>query len=213
MFEILKRALGLSVPADPEPPVAFGYKIDWLAVRSDDSDGVIAALRAADPRYRSVKPCSWSYGIERAYRMGRQAFVTPPIDGWTLIAGWPPPDDLPEVLASLGEALGTRVCFFGNHRGVSYAAFGFADDGRVVRLYSHADGETFHDVGEPTADERELGLRFYAEIDDVDEDEEDALFEAMPDEETVHLLAARWSVNPNAEDWQAREPSTGWLIA
>ena len=214
MFERIKQLLRASEPAEPEPPCAFGYKIDWLALESEAPRDVIRELQRVDSSLakREARACSWSHGIERAYQRGR-CFVTPPVEGWVLTPGYRPGPKLDTVLRELSRVLDTRVCHFGNLRTVSYVGYGLADRGELLRLYNHVDGETAFDIGAPTADEVALELRFWDELEDsVSSEDEDALFMALPDEATVHELAARWSVNPNAEDWAERAPGVGWLL-
>ena len=65
----------------PDKPVSFGYKCAWYAMRTNDTDAVVAALRLD-----GVVASTWKEGVKAAYA-GR-VFVTPPLGGWTLTAGW-----------------------------------------------------------------------------------------------------------------------------
>lgn len=56
-------------------PVSFGYKIAWLAFRSDDTDRVVDALDLTDRRQTD-----WQSGINSAYSSDA-VYVSPPVKG------------------------------------------------------------------------------------------------------------------------------------
>jgi hypothetical protein len=79
LLAILWSVLSVSVPAGtPDKPTPFGYKISWLAVRSEDPRGLAEAIGL-----RKTTESGWSHGIEAAYR--GEAFVSPPVRGWVLV--------------------------------------------------------------------------------------------------------------------------------
>ena len=58
----------------PDAPVAFGYKMCWAALRSEDGLAIASALGFASP-----EPASWAHGVEAAY--AGSVFITPPMEG------------------------------------------------------------------------------------------------------------------------------------
>ncbi|MDQ0059830.1 hypothetical protein [Paenibacillus harenae] len=182
----------LNFDATPDLPLGFGYKMQWYAVRTKDTEGVAAQLMLND-----IQPANWSSGVRGAYE--GYYFVTPPIDGWTLIANASMPgisaNEQPHTysrLQSLSTVYGAAY-YFGTHRIVGYQAWAHAANGSIVRAYGYLgeSEETLVDDGEPTADELELGL-----------------LDHPSDEQDVLRLAACWTIDPLLENVSA-EPSIG----
>jgi hypothetical protein len=170
----------------PEP---FGNKTSWLAIDTEDTKGVVKALRL-----RQAEQTCWSKGLHKG------TFVAPPILGWTLVVGVRPEAGEPQFVPFL-EELSRRfgeVQYFATHRVVDYHAWAKAVGGRVVRSYAWLGerGEVLQNVGHKTSEEEELGFRF---IDGTtaEGDEEDA---ELPGEEDVMRIAGRWSLNPQEID-------------
>ncbi|MBK7399777.1 MAG: hypothetical protein IPJ34_26860 [Myxococcales bacterium] len=143
-----------------------------------------------------VATVSWTAGVEAAYASdGRSAFVTPPIDGWVLVAGVTlfglagsmktDTVKLPDRIRRLSETLSTQVQYFATHRVSEAHQWVSADKGVLVRAFSIGDGEVEFDVGARTAAEKEVASSFKS--DRVDED-------------WVLRLAGRWSVDPGKLD-------------
>jgi hypothetical protein len=172
-------------------PPAYPLPARWLAIRSANSVSVRDTLPAPSP----VVP--WSEALARSRE--RAWFVSPPVDGWTLVVGSRLPDVAQDVdrvyrfLAQLSRELG-EVHFYSADRVLSFHAWAQWDHGRVVRAYAWA-GETVWNEGRPTAEERLLGLRCreYGEIPEA------ARYGEIPPEvhntERVGLLARRWSLD------------------
>lgn len=188
------------MPYDPlvtETGIGFGYNIQWLAVRGHTTDAVAAALRLSRPA-----PAGWSDAVAAAY--GDGWLLSPQVDGWTLAASThvPAPEDDRFVgwLAGLSRGLG-EVQYFGTHRVVEFHGWGRARDGIVERAFGYLGerGSVLFQAGEPTLDERELGVgTIPAEDEPWPEDEEAAW--PWPTEETVLTLAGRWSIDPRTLD-------------
>jgi hypothetical protein len=153
----------------------------------------------------------------------RLVYVTPPIDGWVLVAGTSlfshfaktraDEAHIPEKVAALSATLGTEVQYFATHRVSEAHSWIRADSGRVIRAYSLADGEVPFDLGTPTDAEKALAINF--DIDDDGPDLTPATRDAYRewashrvDEEMVIRVASRWSVDPNLE---GRMLPQGWL--
>lgn len=182
-------------------PLAFGYKMAWLAVRTDDPEAVIDELGIEDARQSS-----WAEGIGSAYgseAMGAPpAFVTPALDGWTLVASPGFFDELsdaePERLAAFvstaAHALGTEVQLFGTHRVVEGHGWAKADSGGLSRAYFYLGeiGECLVDEGRPTAVEASVALD-------------------SPGEETVMAVAGAWSLDPTRVEEEHPQAGEGWL--
>jgi len=181
-------------PATPpslatEPAVGFGYKCAWLAIRSSDPRAVIGGLGITD-----AASVSWTAGVEAAYASDtRSVFVTPPIDGWVLVAGVAlfglvgsmktDTAKLPDHIRRLSEKLSTEVQYFATHRVSEAHQWISADKGVLVRAFSTGEGDVEFDLGARTAAEKEVAAGF----ESVDED-------------WVLRLAGRWSVNPSSLD-------------
>ena len=90
-------------------------------------------------------------------------------------------------LSGLSSKLG-EVHYFGTHRVVDYHAWASAEGGDVRRAFAFLGerGEILFQVGEPTDDERHVGVP----LDNV----------GVVDEDIVMALAARWSVDPTGID-------------
>ncbi len=177
--------------------VSFGYKTAWLAVRTDDTAAVSAALGRRD-----VANVSWEDGIEASY--DETVFVSPPTRGWVLAVGVEllkhPPDT-----AALSAELAAEVQFFSTHRIVEAHQWERAENGELKRRFRYVgeSGEA-ETVGEPTEIERSLELDWV--IDTPGPPPDDA---ALPDEEGVMRVAAAWSIDPQELDVIATSAAQG----
>lgn len=194
----------------PDTPRSFGYKCNWLAIRTDDPAKVVEALQLTDAR-----PSSWESGIEAGY-IGR-VFVSPPVDGWILAVSSSLPSE-PDTVAPFIEVLSRHfdeVQYFGTHRVVEYHAWALARAGRIVRAYAYVGerGETLWDVGARTAGEIELGVKFFNERSPEAKDEK--YFErtdlTYPGEEYVMQIAGKWSINPQELEEMGLPESSGFV--
>jgi hypothetical protein len=200
----------------PDAPVNFGYKVCWLAIRTQDAAAVIAAAGLMDTHL-----ANWQTGISAAYE-GDFVFVTPPLEGWTFLVGSELP--VPDQSNTQGDAPGGRtfgllfgklsgqfpeVQFFGSHRVSNFAAWARAKSGRIERLFSYADGAVYVNFGPQSAEERSLGFLDISGL--APEAATHALFAAaekrkpaptqvqqtgrdpLPDEQDVVDLAKAWS--------------------
>lgn len=172
----------------PSPPRAFGYKITWLAVRSEDAERVCRALARSDARFEGAdfQRCNWESGMGRIFANVRNAevFVTPPVDGWVLVANWRPAADstldsyLP-VLERLSDAFGRAVAL-GRHPVSQKKIWALADHGQLRRCCVATDANTYLDYGEPTDAEQRI-------LDGPTVDDADLL-----------ELADAWSLDPSS---------------
>ena len=178
-----------------EVMVGFGYKTGWLTVRDGDADAVLAELGA-----QSVGPIAWRDGIRQAYDREDSLLVTPPLDGWRLVAGWWIAAHYERLdTAALSRALGGEVQLFVTHRVVELHHWERALAGEVVRSFEYLGekGEVTRWVGAPDEVERAIGLPASFVLDRAP-DEED--YDVIVDERDVMRVAAAWSVDPSSLD-------------
>ena len=195
---------------------SFGYKCAWFAVKGD-----APLFVATELGLRNLRPSSWEDGIEAAYERAspRQAFLSPPIDGWVLCPSTAffkfaeGKRELPSFLPNLSRQLRTTVQFFLTYRVPEFHVWGCAEDGELTRLYGYIGerGETLFDIGDQTDAEISLGFRFFDERSPEASKpnywgREDLTF---PDEGHVMQLAGKWSIDPTTLD--EREADDGLL--
>jgi hypothetical protein len=188
-----------SVPSSP--PVSFGYKSMWLAVRSSDSREVAEALGLD-----RVRPVSWAKGLDEIQDdiRSRAVFVTPPIDGWVLAVLGTELDVADLDLAALSRRFG-EAQKLATHRVVEYHEWQRWVDGSAVRRYCFVgdSNEISFDEGDP--DDAEGSI---ARAEDLASERDDVEY---PNEETVMEIAASWSVDPTTLDERTDLPGTGLL--
>jgi hypothetical protein len=183
----------LCLPSSHPPQFAAKRTTTWLAIKSGSVQAVQSALSLHNP-----KPCSWAEGLSGDRE--QSLFVSPPVAGWILVIGPALPDPAEDVdacyrfLADLSRKLG-QIQFFHVNSILNHHAWVRADSGRVIRAYAWAE-KTLWNQGPPTPAEYTLQMRCY----DYGETADPALFasaEAVPaNSDKVHLLAARWSLDP-----------------
>ncbi|MDY3281817.1 hypothetical protein [Dysosmobacter sp.] len=182
----------------PEPPVPFGYKSGWAAIRCGDPRQVTVALGL-----RNVREASWSVGLEQAEQTGR-VFVSPCLEGFVLVVGLLEVlegADLPRWTAAFSE-----VQFFATHRVTEFHRWGRCRSGRLLRDYCYCGerGEVLRDVGEPTPEETALGFGGFPAVGGETE------CQRFPNEEDVLDIAAAWGVDPRFARGDY-PPSMGWV--
>lgn len=184
-------------------PCAFGYKMSWVAVQTRDTARLIEALRMEEAR--SV---NWSVGIGTIYsdRIGlKHVFVTPPIDGWSLIVGLSLPhpmgngfeDHCAPFLVDLSRQFG-KVQYYVSVPELEYYGWVVLRDGRLNRGFACSPEGVIWNRGPVTADERGIGLAMFdmrVVGDGYDENHAWAVRE-----EHVIELARRWSLDPTRLD-------------
>lgn len=122
---------GLDDTKPPEDTVGFGYKIGWIAVSTDDTTAVAAELGGAGT------PIGWRRGVLAAYD-GEGTFVSPPVEGWTLIVASAVLEaSLPELeafIVELSRRHGEAQAFL-THRVFEYHGWALARAGTLIRSY------------------------------------------------------------------------------
>ena len=181
-----------------DQPIDFGYKIVWIAVKTDEKSKLLKILKL-----KNSKPSNWKSGIENAYE--NSVFITPQIGEWTLAVGMGLPfgdsqesiEKLEKVLNKLSSEFG-EAQFFGTHRIVEYHNWMKSVNGKMEIVYSYV-GESMENIkvyGKPTEPESKLNL-FNSLSEEAKSDEyynrEDLDY---ADEELVMKIAENWSINP-----------------
>ena len=189
----------LQIDTTLDSPEDFGYKMTWMAVKTDDKQGLAEQIGL-----HSVQATNWASGITNAYKNG--IYITPQIGEWTLILGNTLIDsqdsndftELENLLNHLSKTYG-EAQFFGTHRVVEYHHWMRSVNGEIQRAYAYIgeSGETLQSTGNLTPVETELNLYNSLEEDpNPDAYYEDEYYE-YPDEDFVMKMAEYWSVNPN----------------
>lgn len=171
----------------------------WLAIKNHNVHAVQSALALHD-----VKPCSWADGL--AGGSDQKLFISPPVSGWILVLGsaLPNPCDDEDAafrfLLQLSHKLG-HVQFFSVSGVFDQHAWVRMETGRVLRAYAWS-GRTLWNQGKMTFAEKDLGLKCY----DYGQTAESSSFghreAGRGNSDKVHLLAARWSLDPDEIDEQ-----------
>jgi hypothetical protein len=182
----------INFDSNPDSPVAFGYKCQWFAVKTNDTQAVLDAMKL-----KNIQITNWKTGIEGAYE--GYYFISPPINGWTLVinsimpdlSGTESPNPL-NVISDLSSSFGESY-YFGTHRVVEYHAWAKSINGKLIRAYGYLGetGETIINQGEISKEELENNLIFT----DLDVEEPN-----LPDEEDVLFIAKKWTIDPQMEN-------------
>ncbi|WP_274362322.1 hypothetical protein [Paenibacillus thermotolerans] len=181
----------LTFDATPDQPQPFGYKCQWIAIKTENTQEIVEYFNLSNTQF-----ANWSTGIKGAYE--GFYFISPPMNGWTLVMSSKMPDlsdttnrSPIEQIVRLSEYYG-EAYYFGTHRVVEYHAWAKAVEGQLVRAYGYLGerAEMLIDKGELTSEEIEHHLVFTP----IEDDES-----LLPDEEHVLLIAKEWSVDPLME--------------
>ena len=197
------RDAGSRSPEEPrsEPPVPFGYKCTWLAVRTRDTAAVMKHLGLS-----RVRRSGWTAGIEEAY--AGSVFVTPPVGEWTLVAsnglpalGWPADARrLNELLQGLSRRFG-EAQYFATHRVSESHAWAIARVGVVVRAYAFVGDKLEVSLNSGSQTPQELNLN----VGVADPRKH------PPDEEDVMRLAGALSLDPSKLGESSAGAGVGFL--
>lgn len=198
----------------PDLPTPFGYGMAWLALRTRDTSLVVAALGLGDP-----EPANWNTGLGTVYSPELGAghiFISPPVNGWTLVAGLGLPQPLGKSFVDKATPflldLGGRfieVQYFASCPQVDYFGWARIIDGKLLRAYAIGDEGTLWSQGKPTKEERALGLKqFEARAGRAKRSDGGELL-TYPSEENVMQLAQKWSLDPTRVNEASDTPGLG----
>ncbi|GAA5106053.1 hypothetical protein [Nocardia iowensis] len=168
-----------------EIPQPFYPDAEWYALRTTDRDAVLRAFDLSDPvpvtmragferwsARRTTPPGPWLLERSADHRQCGQMFVSPVLDGWTLVFGKPKDmyhDDTAEedyehdaqqrLCVDLSRQFGTVYWYVQIVNGGCGDWMGWcaAENGTLTRYYHHDFSEGAVDIGDPLT--AEAGLR------------------------------------------------------
>ena len=193
----LKPKTAFQESVEIDNPVSFGYKNLWFAVKVENKNEVAEMLN-----FRILGRANWENGVKQAY--DNRIFITPEIEGWTLIVG----DGLLPLIDK--DSADINICnklslkygeahFFYTHRVTEYHIWAKSITGNLIRYYSYIgeQGENLKIAGEPTSIEKGLKLinSFSDEAKQENYYEDEKL--TFPNESLVMDIANSWSINPS----------------
>jgi hypothetical protein len=198
--------------AVPDTPVSFGYKCNWLAVYTQDTQKLADLIHL-----REVHSCNWKNGVEYAYE--DRVFVSPPVDGWSFVVSkhqLPFAENAESVnllkmmLIELSKEF-SQACYFGTYRVVGYDCWMKAVDGNIERAYSLVDGSNIIVEGDPTPVEMKYNLiNTLSEEAENDPNYFDRKDIRYPDEDLTMEVAGGWAIDPQTlEDRKDVLPALG----
>lgn len=213
---LIKRTVVFS--DTPDHPKPFGYAMSWLAVKTADTSAVVACLGLEDG-----KPANWNSGIGTIYDPALSdsyVFVSPPVKGWTFVAGVPLPhpvgrnfaDKLTPLLTRLSQQF-TDVQYYAAFPIIDLFGWARLSKGKLVRAFVIGDDGVLWDHGRLSFEEKELGLKLFdlrgikGRIGDAG-----GAIVLYPTEQQVLRLANAWSVSPVSLDKIKTQAGVG-LIA
>jgi hypothetical protein len=169
----------------------------WLAIKNRNLMAVQSALGLHNP-----KPCSWAEGFSGS--SDQKLFISPPVSGWILVIGPALPDPSDDVdachrfLMDLSRKVG-HVQLFSASGVLNHHAWIQIETGRVHRAYAWA-GRTVWNEGKITPAEKDLGLKCFDYAEPVESNAFGLPESIATNLERVHLLASRWSLDPDEID-------------
>ena len=197
----------------------FGYKIGWMAVKTDAPESIIDPIGLND-----FSAVGWNEGIQAAYK--GKLFITPVLNGWVQLVGdcdpvlegyfkghmmEPNPDYVNELLYYGMAQMSTifaEVQFFYSHRTSGTYTYAKANEGKILRaFYLDLHSGNRHEIGEPS------DLEIYhggTQIDGLWEKCVEDLGEDLPS-----FMAGQWSIDPhtfNEPKWEWLEKANGLLF-
>jgi len=195
----------------PDLPVPFGYAMAWLALRTKETDRVVAALGLDQPAQ-----CNWSTGLGTVYDAdlgASRVFVSPPVDGWTLVAGLALPHPAADAFVDklTPELLRLSIDFAEAQYFVSYPALDMfawvrATSGKLTRAFAMSEAGVIANKGRTSREEKALGLKMF-EVRGVKgrQGPIGGPLLLYPTERHVMRVAGQWSLDPTVIDKLARQ--------
>lgn len=201
----------------PDRPQAFGSEMSWLAVKTEDAGRLAAVLGLGD-----LSVANWNSGLGAIYDLDLSdtfVFLSPPVEGWTFVAGVALP--LPQGGAFVDKAaplLGLlarefrSVQYFATFPIIDFYAWARFEDGQAIRAVAVGEAGPVWKAGAPTSVERKLGLSMM-DVRGIQNRSGDigGALQLHPTEQHVLGVAEDWSVNPIAIDALAAGPGVGWI--
>ena len=201
----------------PDRPLAFGSEMSWLAVKTDDAGRLAAVLGLGD-----LNVANWNSGLGAIYDLELSdalVFISPPVDGWTFVAGVSLPlpqggafvDKAAPLLARVAREF-RSVQYFATFPIIDFYAWARFDNGRLVRAVAIGEAGIVWDLGRPTPVERKLGLSTM-ELRGILNRHGDigGALQLHPTEPHVLGVAEGWGINPMAIETFADDSGIGWI--
>jgi hypothetical protein len=212
---LVPRQLNLDIA--PDCPLPFGSEMSWLAVKTEDAEGLARALGLTD-----LRAANWNSGIGAIYDeelSDSVVFVSPPVKGWTIVAGVPLPlpaggafiDKTTPLLRQLSQRFAS-VQYFASFPIIDFYAWARFERGRRIRAFAVGDTGVVWDTGRLTPGERRLGLSLI-ELRGIRERHGDigGELDLHPTEQYVLSVAAAWSFSPFEIASYGTGPGVGWI--
>jgi hypothetical protein len=191
--------------------------MSWLAVKTDDAGRLAAVLGLGD-----LSAANWNSGLGAIYDLKLSdtfVFISPPVEGWTFVAGVSLPlpqgdsfvDKAAPLLARVAHEF-RSVQYFATFPIIDFYAWARFQNGRPVRAAAVSEAGIIWDLGRPTPVERKLGLSMM-ELRGVSNRHGDigGALQLHPTEPHVLCIAEGWSINPMAIETFADKSGVGWI--
>jgi hypothetical protein len=190
------------VTTDPDTPAAFGSGLAWIAISADDIADVRRTLAVA-----SARPCNWQTGIgvvQSCPPTEGLLFISPPVDGWVMVAGraLPAPHDerTSNTFAMLMDHLARhfdRVQYFEARSEAGVFAWVAYQEQRLLRAFAFAEDHACWNRGRVTTEEKQIAPELFQLRQVAAAHAADGSDRPTPTEAHVFALAHRWSLDPS----------------
>lgn len=201
----------------PDGPRSFGSEISWLAVKTGDTHRLVRTLGLTN-----LCQANWNSGLGAIYDpelSDAYVFVSPPIKGWTIVAGLSLPlpaggtfvDKMSPLLQRLATAF-ADVQYFATFPIIDFYAWARWEKGREFRSFAIGEAGIVWEKGNLTSEERKLGLS-YIELRGIRGRHGDigGALDLHPTEMHVLSLAGAWSISPVAIGTSGADAGVGWI--
>ena len=155
--EPICRPKKVEIKTEPDEPVILGWQMTWFAfknVRLESITGIIGITE--------LQPANWSSGVVAADNYpSKMVFISPPLDGWTLVSGvCLPMFSEPKRKREIGKTILKKISkecdeaqYFAMWSKIMYYAWAKARNGEIIRHVEYFDD--FINQGELTPEEKE----------------------------------------------------------
>lgn len=202
----------------PDPPLAFGYKMSWIAILTTDTEAVLDALGVSGETVSN-----WNNGIGTIYDpwLGPdRLFVSPPVDGWTFVIGLALPHPVGPGQADKCTPLMTRlsrvfvdVQYYFSYPALDFFAWVRFREGHLLRAFANSGGDVIWSKGQISRAEQALGLKLF-ELRGVKGRTGDVGGEILlaPTQDQVMQVARAWSRDPTTLSACDAKPALGYIV-
>lgn len=180
-------------------PRSFGYKTNWIVVKSKQSKELLNILK-----YEKLVETNWEIGVDATFQNRKLRFICPSLNNWTIIVGesidYVNSISAKRKLSELSKRYG-ETYYFGSYRGTGYASWAKYINGKEERAFLLDDGDVFYSYGELEEEEKELVTerKFALEKknkEDVEYHQKYDFLSLLGTEDDVLLMAEKWTINP-----------------